>query len=185
MQDRPKRPPPSHVYIIASEVDIYKIGVTSNIKRRMYDLDCGSPYALTLVALAESEDAYAAERELHARYGRRRVSGEWFELDDAEVYDICEYLGVPAPRRYSIAWVNRHLRGGPPGYRRHKSLVRSFPRGVRGMATPRGAADELPDFMGILRAKAREMASAGETTQSIARALGIGLRQVRDFTTEQ
>ena len=72
---------PRHVYLFRCG-DRYKIGVSSNVKRRLKQLD-NRPYPVELVVCSDvMKHALDAEKSLHEMYGDMRLSGEWFDFDD-------------------------------------------------------------------------------------------------------
>jgi hypothetical protein len=62
------------VYLISSG-DLYKIGYTKNIKKRLKELGTGNP-DLLLLETYQSEWARTIETTLHRRYSYCRVAGE-------------------------------------------------------------------------------------------------------------
>lgn len=72
-----------HVYLIKC-LDKYKIGIANDVKRRLAELSTGNPFPLELVAVGPNGGRFT-ESLLHDRFAHRRVAGEWFELDTAEV----------------------------------------------------------------------------------------------------
>lgn len=67
------------VYLIGSPGSpLVKIGWTDNPKRRLRNLQTGSPVPLQLLALFEGGSI--VEAELHRRFADRRRHGEWFDL---------------------------------------------------------------------------------------------------------
>jgi len=61
-----------------------KIGVAKNVEKRLSDLQCASPYELSLITKIDCgsrRKAYDLERRLHKMYGYKRMRGEWFQGD--------------------------------------------------------------------------------------------------------
>lgn len=75
-------------FILAEEVGRVKIGITTNIRARMYDLQNSSPVELKLIALFENK-TFEDERFLHAVFSDYRIRGEWFRYSD----EIKDFLG--------------------------------------------------------------------------------------------
>ena len=67
--------------------DVYKIGVTSNIKRRLYDIDSNSPFGVTLVSYYYFKNVYETEEMIHDNLKSNNLRKEWFNLDN-------EYLKI-------------------------------------------------------------------------------------------
>lgn len=58
-----------------------KVGVTSNLKRRMKAMQTGNPRELTcrvLLGPMSRADAFEYEQQLHGTFKRMRLRGEWF-----------------------------------------------------------------------------------------------------------
>jgi hypothetical protein len=64
--------------------DLVKIGYTTNIRQRLYDLQTSAPIDLVLLGLIPG--TRALEKEYHKRFAAHRVRGEWFS---AVVVDEC------------------------------------------------------------------------------------------------
>lgn len=91
MPNTHKRPPqPSGVYV-AKSGDFFKIGRSGNIPRRLRVLQTAAPHPVTLVASWTGINGVRVERELHARFADRRVTGEWFALMPDDLIWIAEY----------------------------------------------------------------------------------------------
>lgn len=76
---RPKRRPSECVYFIqAKTVGLIKIGITTDVVRRMCTLQVGSPDVLELLSVEPSDDPAALESSLHGRFWQERAHGEWF-----------------------------------------------------------------------------------------------------------
>lgn len=73
-----------YVYIIQSgdrPKSPIKIGVSSNIDKRVSDLQTGNPHPLKVMAAIEcrdKKDAYKLENLIHRKLTRYRMKGEWF-----------------------------------------------------------------------------------------------------------
>jgi hypothetical protein len=71
-----------HLYIIQSDVTgAFKVGRSKNPKRRLSQLQTGSPYQLKLVCILENRGYQ--EKLLHQQLDSsgRRCKGEWFDFD--------------------------------------------------------------------------------------------------------
>lgn len=58
-----------------------KVGVASNIEKRLKSLQTGNPYKLELLCFIEcsnSKEAYNLESFIHYELKNRRIRGEWF-----------------------------------------------------------------------------------------------------------
>lgn len=56
--------------------DLVKIGRTTDVERRLEELQCASPHALTLVGCIEGDH----EARIHRDLQNHHVGGEWFRL---------------------------------------------------------------------------------------------------------
>jgi len=86
---KPDPSPPSslsagYIYLVQSGPH-YKIGITTDVDRRVKQLGTMPPFGLETVHTIYSEDMYDLERTLHERFGDKREEGEWFLLDDKDV----------------------------------------------------------------------------------------------------
>ena len=78
------KPRVGFVYIIQCH-DFVKVGVASNVAKRMYGLQTGCPYELRLLASWMSRHAIRDERRLHLKWRRYEVRGEWFQVPYGEL----------------------------------------------------------------------------------------------------
>lgn len=79
--------------------DYYKIGITNDIDKRIETHQTGCPLELKLVFAVEAdiEDYFGREivyleQFFHKNYTDNRVRGEWFELTNKEITEICIFL---------------------------------------------------------------------------------------------
>lgn len=87
------------VYFIGNiEQKIVKIGVATNLKRRLSNLQIGNPYEL--IVLLKLEGGYTLEKEFHILFKQYRLCGEWFVLSD----EILSYISTYSidPEEYHI-----------------------------------------------------------------------------------
>jgi len=85
---------PWTVYLFKSG-DLYKIGISCDVRRRLCDLRHMSAVPVKHVVHAVvccSDKARKIERGLHKRYEYHRRHGEWFRLDDINSGSIVTYL---------------------------------------------------------------------------------------------
>ena len=90
--DYPRRERPAgYVYVIQDTEfsRFYKIGMTIEPKRRIPEIRNILPGKSDIVAIIDTLDAPALESQLHRRYTENRKRGEWFELSDAIIREIC------------------------------------------------------------------------------------------------
>ena len=83
--------PAGYVYVIQDTEfsKRYKIGRTNSPGRRLNEIRNILPGSSDIVAIIDTQDAPTLESQLHQRYVENRKRGEWFDLNDAEVREIC------------------------------------------------------------------------------------------------
>ena len=80
------------VYLVRS-AGRYKIGITTNVERRMRQLNGQqSAYPVELVATAEGFGYREFERSIHVRQDASRVYGEWFAFVPDDVATTIELM---------------------------------------------------------------------------------------------
>ena len=81
------------LYVITYENEKYKIGVASDIKKRLAGFRTYYWKEPIVVFSVEINHPYGLEKELHEHFAEKRISGEWFLLtgDDIQIISgICE-----------------------------------------------------------------------------------------------
>jgi hypothetical protein len=68
--------------------NIFKIGVSCNVNRRITDLDAASPFGVSLVESFFFQNVYNIEECLHDSYAPNLIRREWFNLDKQEIENI-------------------------------------------------------------------------------------------------
>lgn len=84
---------PSVVYLkYCAVLDVYKIGVSVNVKQRNKGLQTGNPYQIETMYVFKSKYPYKVETILHREFQLKKtdvndnkLKGEWFNLDSADV----------------------------------------------------------------------------------------------------
>jgi len=82
-----------YVYLMKSENNKYKIGITNNLEERLRTIRKFVPYEVSVVHYFYTSFAYRVERSLHEKYASVRDVGEWFNLSDEHVKEICSMTG--------------------------------------------------------------------------------------------
>lgn len=81
-----KRFPNSELYILKIEgQDLYKIGVSQNISRRLKDISNAMPYVVSLLYLFKINNAYDLENYLHNLFIIKHLKNEWFSLNNNDL----------------------------------------------------------------------------------------------------
>ena len=73
------------VYLIGSDNGLVKIGITKNIRKRFRALEKSSPVEIKIIGIKSTPDKRTLESELHDMFQSKRVNGEWFLLDKADM----------------------------------------------------------------------------------------------------
>ena len=75
------------VYLLKSIQDdpVYKIGVTTNIDKRLPQIATKLPFEVALEHKIKHDSIYELESELHNKFSDKRLNGEWFRLEDKDV----------------------------------------------------------------------------------------------------
>ncbi|MEU9438370.1 GIY-YIG nuclease family protein [Streptomyces sp. NPDC048252] len=99
------------VYLIGSPSSpLVKIGWTDNPKRRLRNLQTGSPVPLRLLALFEGGNT--VEAELHRRFADKRRHGEWFDLGPNPVEVVSPFVRVAQEEQAECVRPKHELRYG-------------------------------------------------------------------------
>jgi len=85
------------IYLIEdTETGALKIGISSDVNRRLAQLESRTGHKLFLKATVESFNAQDDEWMLHSHFRERRIEGEWFDLDESEVEEVYDYFDLIA-----------------------------------------------------------------------------------------
>ena len=78
----------SFVYLLCDVAsNLYKIGVSrENPYKRISQLQTGNGNEIHLISYHKTEYPFKLEKHLHFVYGDKRKNGEWFKLDDDDVF---------------------------------------------------------------------------------------------------
>lgn len=68
------------IYILSGLPDIYKIGKTIHLNKRMYQLRVQLPFRVQLVWSDYTSHMSTVERAIHKELRAQRINGEWFGL---------------------------------------------------------------------------------------------------------
>lgn len=75
----------THLYVLSCN-DLFKIGITSDIDKRIKSLQTGNAFEIKLEYLEERLNPEKAEKFLHKYFWKHRLKGEWFE--GISIHDI-------------------------------------------------------------------------------------------------
>ncbi len=76
------------VYIVQGVDGYYKIGMTTDMEKRLRALATNSHTPLTLVHAIKCRNCARAERKLHKQFSGKRGHGEWFRLNAADLAQL-------------------------------------------------------------------------------------------------
>ncbi len=81
-----------YVYLLTALHDstLFKIGRTNNPKVRGNTFGVKLPFKVEFDCIIKTDDMYALEDELHARFADQRLDGEWFRLSPDDIQYIKE-----------------------------------------------------------------------------------------------
>lgn len=77
------------IFIDAPE-RFYKIGMAARFDARFDQHQCASPFDIGVACAYFVGDMRAEERALHEKFTDKRVRGEWFRLNEADVREIAQ-----------------------------------------------------------------------------------------------
>lgn len=86
----------SFVYLLKCS-EMYKIGVSKDIPQRIRMLQTGAPFPVSLVNYIIVDAAHVQEKQLHRIFAEKRASGEWFQLEGADLNTFNSWTtqGIP------------------------------------------------------------------------------------------
>lgn len=79
---------PGFIYLLQAGSK-FKIGKTTNIQKRIQYLQTGNAEKIVLLKTLYTQYPSQLEKELHGQYRQYRVGGEWFDLPDFVIEQIC------------------------------------------------------------------------------------------------
>lgn len=83
------------LYVIGGEAPPYKIGISSNVSKRLTAINTSCPFEVSLRFEGEATtDAAAIEAEVHRHLHRFRRSGEWFDCTEDDIMKAFDIVGV-------------------------------------------------------------------------------------------
>lgn len=89
------------LYLLDSEIGLYKIGVTTAspyMRVIQIAMELQGVYGrIGVYGMAKSNDIYSLEKEIHDKYGIKKVKGEWFSLSVQDVRDVLQMMAHPTP----------------------------------------------------------------------------------------
>jgi len=82
--------PPDTIYILNIEgTNIYKIGTSQNVNRRIKDICASNPFHIDIIHIQKILFAYEVEQSIHELIDEFHVKNEWFKIKNInEIIDI-------------------------------------------------------------------------------------------------
>jgi SMC interacting uncharacterized protein involved in chromosome segregation len=76
---------PDTIYVLnINGSNLYKIGVSQNIKRRINDIRASMPFSIDLIIAKKSLFAFDLEQKIHQHYKDYHVKNEWFKITNTK-----------------------------------------------------------------------------------------------------
>lgn len=98
-----KRNPDGYIYIVKLRgFDIYKIGVSGNVKRRVFDIDSHSPFGVDLLDSFYFKDVYNIEEMIHDNLEKHKFRKEWFKMESEHLSIITEQIKYLSDNGYYL-----------------------------------------------------------------------------------
>ncbi|MGC2457952.1 MAG: GIY-YIG nuclease family protein [Gallionellaceae bacterium] len=105
------------VYFVSEKInEVIKIGVSTQIQRRLGQLQTANANELELMGWIVSEDDYLTEMTLHRKYGSKRERGEWFSISQADVLRELTLAHGFIPKNENAFEIFGYDRDGIPEY---------------------------------------------------------------------
>lgn len=81
------------IYLIKSEASgLFKIGKTIDIHKRLAQIKTADPSCKVVFVHYEVASCNKKEKEIHNHFSCKRVTGEWFNLDDTDILTFKKYF---------------------------------------------------------------------------------------------
>jgi hypothetical protein len=168
----------AYLYVISCRLDRVKIGVAGDARKRLRELQVGSPVELKLTLTrpyAERRDADAVAEELYRYFAGRRDRGSWYRLTVAEVRErLGQRATLEAPARARAAAAEAAARERRVAPRRGEQ-VRA--RTGKQLAYERRRRQERTRK----QKRAAKLLGQGMTQQAVAAELGVTTRTLRNW----
>ena len=166
-----------YLYVISCGLERVKIGVASDARKRLRELQVGSPVELKLALTrpyGERRDAEAVAEELYRYFAGRCVRGSWYRLSAGEVRERLGQrasLAAPGRARAAAEAAARERRVAP----RRGEQVRA--RTGKQLAYERRRRQERTRK----QKRAAKLLGQGMTQQAVAAELGVTTRTLRNW----
>lgn len=116
---------PQVYFIRLAGTNVFKVGVSKNVPKRLTTLQSSNPYELELVAILKPFDIIAKEVEtaFHQilKYHNCHIRGEWFELNEKVISRLLFYCEKRKAEFYRLESCFRHLAAQTLGVKMYKN----------------------------------------------------------------
>jgi DNA-binding transcriptional regulator YiaG len=168
----------AYIYVISCRLELVKIGVAGDARKRLRELQVGSPVELKLTLTRpypDRRDADAVAAELHRYFASRRDRGSWYRLTVAEVRERLGRRGtLEAPARARAAATEAAARERRVAPRRGEQ---ARARTQKQLAYERRRRQERTRK----QKRAAKLLAQGMTQQAVAAELGVTTRTLRNW----
>jgi predicted GIY-YIG superfamily endonuclease len=159
----------TYIYVLSCPQGLLKLGVAADPKRRLRNLQVGSPVPLTLAAqypMSDRPTAQAVAAALQERFRARRERGDWFRAAPVEVARVLSERGLLELYR--------------PAEAGRRAAAREAAAATQAEAVA-ASATERRQRRRAQRRTAAELLGSGKTQVAVADALGISDRTIRNW----
>src|SRR5258708_14616338 len=96
-----------YVYFIKAKAGLYKIGKSVNWKSRVEAIRTSSSAPIRTICVFETNNMGTLENQFHAHFRNKRVHGEWFSLDRADLSAIKKFKAASCKRVHCPPYLSR------------------------------------------------------------------------------
>ncbi len=75
------------LYLVGEPNGSFKVGTTSDMRRRISKMQSDCPYPLTIAGLKETIHAERIEKLLHHKFAEYHCQGEWYRIPSVEAWE--------------------------------------------------------------------------------------------------
>lgn len=105
------------IYFVTERTnETIKIGVSTQIIRRVAQLQTGNSNELELMGWITPSEDYKMEKFLHQKYARKKVRGEWFAISQDDVLHELERTSGFIPKNANAFEIIGYGKDGIPEY---------------------------------------------------------------------
>lgn len=160
--------------------DYFKIGKSSNVDKRLYDIQVSNPFKVIKVIVIDGD----YESELHGLYHGKNIRGEWYELSHSDVENIkTNYCAMyyRKPDYSYITFNSKHNREIENLKREMKKMSKTYAKNLLNKWWFRPSSDGFSYTMSVLRSNIKHMKKKQKTEN--AKVETIRDRKIKELTT--